>query len=243
MRRTPYRRRWSARGSGLDAIRWTADSIRPWLYKIATNRCLTLIETPGRRELPAPSPGAPLSRGPWLEPYPDARLVDCVAEPDRRVLALESWSWRLSLSLQHLSGAATGGAAAARGAGFTAAEVADLLDTSVAAVNSGLQRARGPRGELGAEPAGHAARAAREPGQRELVRRYMAAWEPRDVDAIVAMLAEDAKYSMPPLPEWYRGRAAIRSFLLDGPLQDGVALSAGPGERSARVRYVPVGRG
>jgi RNA polymerase sigma-70 factor (ECF subfamily) len=96
--------------------------------------------------------------------------------------------------------------------GYSAAAVAGLLDTSVASVNSALQRARGLRERLtgAAGPA--------EPGTAEVARRYAAAWEAGDVEAIVAMLAEDARYSMPPLPERYVGRAAIRDFLLAGPL-------------------------
>jgi RNA polymerase sigma-70 factor (ECF subfamily) len=181
-------------------------SIRPWLYKIATNRCLTLIERRGLREVEA------------LGPYPESRLAwTSSLTPESELLALESVELAFVASLQHLSALQRAVLLLRDVLAFTAREVAEQLETSVAAVNSALQRARSV---LSAVPSQQETlRALGESGQRDLVRRYVAAWEARDVEAIVAMLAADAKYSMPPLPDWFHGRDAIRAFLLDGPLR------------------------
>jgi RNA polymerase sigma factor (sigma-70 family) len=182
-------------------------SIRPWLYKIATNRCLTLIERRGRLQLEA------------LEPYPESRLAwTSSLTPEGELLALESVELAFVASLQHLSALQRAVLLLRDVLAFSAREVAEQLETSVAAVNSALQRARSVVSAVPSQQ--ETLRALGESGERDLVRRYMAAWEARDVEAIVAMLAADAKYSMPPLPDWFHGREAIRTFLLDGPLRE-----------------------
>jgi RNA polymerase sigma-70 factor (ECF subfamily) len=106
--------------------------------------------------------------------------------------------------------------------GFTARETADLLDTSVAAVNSATQRARATLdARLPAVTQQATLRILGDRSAGEIARRYAAAWEAGDVDAIVAMLTDDARYSMPPLLSWYQGTPGIRGFLLDGPLRGG----------------------
>ncbi|NJP90800.1 sigma-70 family RNA polymerase sigma factor [Nonomuraea sp. FMUSA5-5] len=197
--------------------------IRPWLYKIATNRALTLIDRRGRRELPADlSPGAaPATEVAWLEPYPD-RLMGWTDElgPEARLLARESVELAFVAALQHLPALQRAVLLLRDVLGYSARESAALLGTTVAAANSALQRARTTlRGLL---PAATQQRALRELGdekRRELARRYADAWEAGDVDTIVAMLTEDAKYSMPPLTAWYQGHAGIRAFLEEGALR------------------------
>jgi RNA polymerase sigma-70 factor (ECF subfamily) len=186
--------------------------VRAWLYKIATNRCLSAIERLRRRELPFDVlPGTPDTEISWLEPYPDQ-------SPEPAYLARESVELAFVAALQHLSALQRAVLILREVLGFSAAEVADQLDTSTASVNSALQRARKVIDTTGVSQQS-VLRDLGPDGVDKIVTRWMTAWEAGDIDAIVAMLADDARFSMPPEHKWYEGPDAIRAFLIGGPLR------------------------
>ena len=199
-------RAWSA----IDRLA-AGSNVRAWLYRIATNRCLTLIERRRRRELPVDlSPGAPVEEIAWLEPYPARPAPDNVG-PEARYEATEAMQLAFIALLQHLPGRQRAALVLRDVLGFPAADAAEVLGLSVSALNSALQRARAKVG--GRLPPTDAA-----DDVARTAELYVRAWEEGDVDAIVALLSTDARYSMPPLPQWFEGRGDIRAFLLDGPI-------------------------
>jgi RNA polymerase sigma-70 factor (ECF subfamily) len=195
-------------------------SVRPWLYRITNNRCLTAIASRQRRELPTDlSPGtAPTEETAWLEPYPDARLSLDALPPEARVVARERVELAFVAVLQRLSALQRAVLLLREVLGFSAREVADLLETTVASVNSALQRARAVVRERTPSPSQQRELADLGAEVRGIAARFADAWESSDVEGVVAMLAEDVRLEMPPMPEWYQGPEAVRAVLASGPI-------------------------
>jgi RNA polymerase sigma-70 factor (TIGR02960 family) len=212
----------------LDAFEGRA-SLRSWLYRIATNRCLNHLRDRGRRmpELPAPpeQPGSPpeptrLMDPIWLEPYPDVLLEglpDHGADPDTRYASQEAIGLAFVVALQRLPPRQRAVLVLRDVLAFRAGEVAEMLGVTEVSVNRTLQRARltvdravGP-GELDAAPV------PRSREERDLVARFASAFESGDVPAVVALLTDDAVMTMPPEPLEYQGPDAIGRFLSSVP--------------------------
>ncbi len=190
-------------------------SLRSWLYRIATNTCLNAIARRPKRVLPldyGPSsdphdgPGRPLVESVWVEPYPDGALTDERAAPDARYEQRESVELAFVAALQHLAPRQRAVLILREVLGFSAREVAEALDSTVASVNSAMQRARAAMDERAPEQSQQTAlRNLGDEQLEQMVTTYVDAWERGDVDAIAAMLADDATLTMPPMPTWYRG--------------------------------------
>ena len=199
-------------------------SHRTWLYKIATNACLDAIARRGRRILPidyGPSAtpsvatGEPLVESVWIEPYPDEALdlPDGYAAPDARYEQREAVELAFVASLQHLPATQRAVLILRDVLGFTAREVAEELDTTVVSVNSALQRARRAiEQRLPDRSQQETVRSLGEERTRQVVEHYLDAWARADVEALKALLAEDAVFSMPPWPVWWLGADAIAGF-------------------------------
>jgi RNA polymerase sigma-70 factor, ECF subfamily len=205
-------------------------SLRTWLFKIATNTCLNAIARRPKRVLPVDygpaadphdAPGKPLTESVWLEPYPDEELglEDGLAAPEATFEQRESVELAFIAALQHLPARQRAALILRDVLGFSAREVAESLETTVPSVNSALQRARKAVDQLRPARSQQATlRALGDDGLRDVVTGYIDAWERSDVDAIVALLADDATWSMPPMSTWYRGNDAIVEFLSNWPL-------------------------
>jgi RNA polymerase sigma-70 factor, ECF subfamily len=210
--------------------RFERRGLRAWLYKIATNVCLDVIARRPKRVLPIDygpaadphdGPGEPLVESVWLEPYPDETLgvEDGFAAPEARFEQRESVELAFIAALQHLPPNQRAVLILREVLGFSAREVAETLETTVASVNSALQRARAAVDERLPEQSQQATlRSLGDEGLREIVDAYVEAWERGDVEAVVGMLTEDAAFAMPPLKTWFRGRDAIGVFLAGWPL-------------------------
>jgi RNA polymerase sigma-70 factor (TIGR02960 family) len=195
-------------------------SVRSWLYRIATNRCLNTLRARSRRPREAPAmdqPPEPTRRTKpiWLEPYPDALLEipDSSPGPGARYEAKESVELAFIVALQHLPPSQRAALVLRDVLGFRTAEVAEMLDTGEASVKGALQRARAAmRDRL---PAADRERAPRpnSASERQLVGRFADAFRNGEVDEVVALLTDDAQLTMPPQPLEYQGHDAIASYL------------------------------
>ena len=195
-------------------------ALKSWLYKIATNVCLDMLDGRKRRARPMDlsgvhTPESPLTTLPeatWLEPIPDARVLPEASDPAE--LAQERETLRLAFvnALQHLPARQRSVLILREVLRWSAAETAELLETSVASVNSALQRARASLDAGGIEIAETATDL--DDDQRELLDRYVAAFEAYDMDSLVSLLHEDATMSMPPYALWLRGHEHIRTWFL-----------------------------
>jgi RNA polymerase sigma-70 factor, ECF subfamily len=216
-------------------------SLRSWLYAIATNASLRAIERRPKRVLPidyAPAadphdgPGEPLLESVWVEPYPDEklRLEGGPAGPEARYEQRESVELAFIAALQQLPPRQRAVLILREVLGFSARETAEALETTPVSVDSALQRAHKTVDERLPERSQQATlRSIDDHELREIVDGFVDAWERSDVDAVVAMLAEEPTMTMPPLPTWYQGREAVAAFLRGWPLR-----------RDGRWRVVPV---
>ncbi|MDZ5442651.1 sigma-70 family RNA polymerase sigma factor [Micromonospora sp. 4G57] len=209
-------------------------SLRTWLYRILTNVCLDQLRGRGRRALPmdlgapaapvAASLGEPGPVGDWLEPIPDAAVLP--GDPAELAVARESVRLAFVAALQHLPPRQRAVLILRDVLRWHADEVAELLGASVAAVNSALQRARATLADV--PEAGRPAGADLDDEHRDLLDRYVDTFARYDIDALVALLREDAVQSMPPYPMWLRGAVDIGQWLV------------GPGADCRGSRLVPI---
>ena len=198
-------------------------SLRTWLYRIATNRCLNALRSAKRRQakewdVPTVEPPEPTRLGEivWLEPYPDALLegaIDGPLGPEARYEQTEAISLAFVTALQVLPARQRAVLILREVLGYHASEVADMLDSSVESVNSALKRARaGLRGHLRPTAEHEEPPAPDSPAEKALVEKFVRAYQSGNVTALVALLTEDVRVSMPPVALEYHGREDVLRF-------------------------------
>jgi RNA polymerase sigma-70 factor (ECF subfamily) len=197
-------------------------SIRTWLYRIATNRCLDALRSASRRpakewDIAEYEPPEPTGHGDvvWLQPFPDSLLegvVDAPLGPEARYEQTEAISLAFVTALQVLPPRQVAVLVLRDVLGFHADEVADMLDSTVESVTSALKRARANLQRRLPPAAERTAPAPDSPSEKAIVARFASAWESADVDALVALLTDDVFVSMPPVPFEYEGRDAVARF-------------------------------
>lgn len=195
-------------------------SYRAWLYRIATNLCLNRLRSLPRRSLPpemhpmndSHSPLPERMREPiWLEPFPDDLLADQHSDPQTHAERSEQTTLAFLIALQHLTPAQRAVLLLCEVLSWKASEVAEWLNLSVPAVNSALQRAR--RALQHHNVSSEAEMARPQPDIQDLLDRYVTMWEQADIPGFVALLREDAWFTMPPSPVWFQGRTNIAAML------------------------------
>ena len=209
---------------GLDSYEGRAP-FHHWLHRIATHASLRLASRRPRRVLAhAHGPprtvddglGEPILESLWIEPYPDADVPQGTAGPEARYEQRESVELAFVAALQHLPSTQRAALLLKDVLGFPSADVAEMLETTPAAVNSALQRARSTL-EQRREPISQhdALRVLGEPATQQLVESFVDAWQRADIDALVALLTDDVRFTMPPLPAWFDGLVAVRRFFAE----------------------------
>lgn len=206
---------------GLGAFEGRA-SIRTWLYRIATNRCLNALRSASRRpartwDIPQVEPPEPSRLGEivWLEPYPDALLegASIAFSPEARYQQTEAISLAFVTAIQYLPARQRAVLILRDVLGYEAGEVADMLDATIDAINSALKRARATvRRRLPLKPDREPPPARDSPAERALAARFVGAWESGDVEALVDLFTADVTVSMPPIPLEYHGRDDVARF-------------------------------
>jgi RNA polymerase sigma-70 factor (ECF subfamily) len=210
-------------------------SLKSWLYRIATNVCFDALTARQKRARPMDlgpcsraldTLAAPTAETVWVEPSVDARTLPGVADPAEIAVAKESVRLAFVATLQNLPPRQRAVLILREVLRWSAAEVAELLGTSVASVNSALQRARATMDSVA--PSEAETYEPTDPGQRELLEKYLDAFTRYDIDTLVTLLREDATMCMPPYPMWLRGPAEVRAWM------------TGPGSQCEGSRVVPV---
>jgi RNA polymerase sigma-70 factor, ECF subfamily len=224
-------------------------SFRSWLYRIATNTCLSAIERRPKRVLPLDygpaadphdGPGEPLAESVWVEPYPDEGLglESGLDSPEARYEEREAVELAFIAALQHLPPRQRAVLILRDVLGFSGSEVADALDTTPSSVYSILQRAHEAVDRRLPDRTQQATlRSIGDRRLRDLVERYERAWENGDVEAILGMLTDDATVAMPPRPTWYRGRDAVGAFLARWPLSPGARWRLVPAHANGQLAF------
>ncbi|MCF3122202.1 MULTISPECIES: sigma-70 family RNA polymerase sigma factor [Streptomyces] len=223
-------------------------SVRSWLYRIATNVCLDMLNAGNRRARPmdltaaAPLAQAALTPRPdntWLEPMPDARVLPTTSDPAEAAVAKESVRLAFVAALQNLPPKQRAVLILREVLAWKASEVAELIDTSVASVNSALQRARATLAERPEDDT--AVSDPLDEEQQKLLDRYVAAFEGYDMAALTALLAEDAVMTMPPFDLWLRGTSDITGFMstMGAPCANGRLLPVDVNGTPGFAQYKP----